>query len=89
MTRQCRSCFAPILWGRTGLTFIPLDADPDPRGNVVPTGARHPSGAPIVDVLGPLELQLLDDDAVRYMPHHATCQDAAAWKSKGNRKARR
>jgi hypothetical protein len=70
----CRACGAPIRWERTEARgkAIPLDRDPVDAGNaiLIRHGARD-----VVRVLGPLELELLEADVVRYMPHHATCPD--------------
>lgn len=63
----CRACPAEIRWARTtnGKT-IPLDAEPDPAGNVrLVDDVAH--------VIGPDPTLDPDDDGVRYMPHHATC----------------
>lgn len=73
MTR-CRSCGASIEFARTPADrLIPLDAIPDPDGNVViRDGLAH--------VLGPMELLMLGAGEALRMPHHATCPDAADWK---------
>lgn len=75
---SCRSCGAEITWARTPANkAMPLDAEPNPAGNVM----LADGGA---QVLGPLELSGLTDaerEELR-MPHHATCPDGAAWKSK-------
>jgi len=69
----CRSCGASIRWARTTNDRpIPLDAEPDPAGNVLLLGET-------AHVLGkgatvPLELAG-DDDGTRWMPHHATCEN--------------
>jgi hypothetical protein len=61
-----------------GAKVIPLDWAPNPAGNVV-----------LVDQLwGDLRARLLGRGAPRppdvamFMPHHATCPAAAAWKRK-------
>lgn len=61
---------------------IPLDAEPNPDGNVI----IHEG---VAIVLGPLELYQaqmatqvagIDEPNELYMPHHATCPDGAEWR---------
>lgn len=62
---RCRSCGAPIRWARTAANgaLIPLDAEPNPAGNVeLVDGRAVVHGQP--PLLTPPEL---------WMPHHATC----------------
>jgi hypothetical protein len=69
----CRGCMAPIVWaGTVNGKAMPVDVDPRPDGNVRLT---EPDGLLRAEVLGPLELMLLDDGerAALRMPHHATC----------------
>lgn len=88
----CGRCGARIVWARTmagpngpGGKMMPLDAEPDPRGNV----AVHPS------VTGQLQARVLaHDDALdelaeeRAMPHFATCgRDHAPTPVAGDREA--
>lgn len=63
---QCRACGAPIRWVRTTRgKSMPLDAEPDPTGNVtIEGGVAVVHGQP--PITGPV-----------YMPHHATCPN---WK---------
>ncbi|HAM56177.1 MAG TPA: hypothetical protein DCQ64_12545 [Candidatus Rokubacteria bacterium] len=66
---KCKGCGAPILWATTrNGKPIPLDRDPDPKGNIV--------------LAGPLARLFTADDAgaTRYMPHHATCPKAKQFK---------
>lgn len=68
----CRSCDAPIRFVRTVKgALMPLNADPDPDGNVTVNDD-------IATVHAPGQLGL--DDEQRWMPHHATCPQAADWK---------
>lgn len=71
MTRsECRTCRAVIVWAVTvNGKPIPLDAEPEPGGNVRVT--ERESAAPLAEVLGPLERTL--EVGPLYMPHHATC----------------
>lgn len=76
MTR-CSVCRAPIIWARTlasengpGGKAMPLNAEPDPAGNVA-VRALSPTSR-VCRVLGKDE----DHDhraEQRYMPHFATC----------------
>lgn len=62
----CRGCGAPIRWVRTihgGL--MPLDAEPDPDGNVE-----------LVDHFAVVHSQPTLFGGDRWMPRHATCPDA-------------
>lgn len=75
----CRGegCGARIRWARTCTgKSQPLDADPNPSGNVVFTEGYDPTGVPIVETLGPLDFA---DTRERFMPHHATCPDAGSF----------
>jgi hypothetical protein len=68
----CRSCGAPIIWAITDRgKRLPLDAMPNPAGNVRLTGGNA--------------IVLKKDDVYdgpRYMPHFATCKDADKWRKK-------
>ena len=73
MTDRCRSCQAPVKWVTTEAgRAMPLDAEPDPGGNVeIVAGnqARVHRQTPMVG--GPF-----------YMPHHATCPQGREWRKK-------
>ncbi len=59
----CRVCPAEIIWARTvNGKLIPLDAEPNPDGNVMLI-----NGVANVYAQPPLGLGEI------YMPHHATC----------------
>ena len=68
----CRSCDAPIRWVRTVRgNLMPLDAAPDPAGNVeIIDGVAHVHGQP---PLGTPEL---------WTCHFYTCPDAQTWKKR-------
>ena len=68
----CRSCHAPIIWALTGSAkSIPLDAQPNPAGNVeLADGIAKAWGTSHV----------WPEGTQRYMPHHATCPDGEEWK---------
>lgn len=73
-TVPCRACDAPMTWATTSSgKSMPLNAEPDPAGNVeVRVGELglavlevHPPGQPPLASVG-----------VMYMPHWATCPNA-------------
>lgn len=70
-------CGARIRWAVTRLgNRQPLDADPNPSGNIVFTGDL--AGAdPVVETLGPLDAA---DTRERYFPHHGSCPDVGNFK---------
>ena len=75
----CRSCGAVIQWAKTARNVIPLDAEPSEKGNIlIHGGLAHVMSR--ADVLAALDR---NEDAVFYLPHFATCPNAAA-----HRKAR-
>jgi hypothetical protein len=76
LVSACRSCRAPIRWERTKSgKAIPLDVEPNDGGNVVLVDG-------VAQVLGPIDVALLAADAVRYMPHHATCASVDEWRNR-------
>ena len=76
----CRSCHAPIRWGKTDNgKAIPLDAEPATEGNVILTtaGAAHVlAGANLEAARHPTA----GERPELYMPHHATCPHARGWR---------
>ena len=71
----CKSCRASILWATSARgTPMPVDVRPDERGNLTLAVAGKDLHARVEP----------DAPAPRYMPHHATCPDAAR-----HRKAKR
>lgn len=65
MASHCRACGAEMIWAKTTRgRALPLDAKPDPKGNVT----LDESG--LATVYG---AALPPDNATIYMPHHATC----------------
>lgn len=68
-TGQCRWCGAKIIWAKTpGGKNMPLDAEPNPRGNLL----LDESG-----FVGPALKSENPPADRRYMSHFATCPDAA------------
>lgn len=72
----CRGCNADIIWAVTaGNKSIPLDAVPNPEGNVALTGniidGAGGRRGPECRVIGPPGM--FEDGVIRFMPHHATC----------------
>lgn len=63
---RCRSCGAEIRWARTSAgKRMPLDAEPNPNGNVELT-----NGVAVVHAQPPAFV-----DGEIFMPHFATCPD--------------
>jgi hypothetical protein len=86
---DCSACHAPILWAVTQKsgTPQPLDYEPNPEGNIVlvpgETVTLRGAVAPMCRVVTKLDREtgLFDTDAPAiYMPHHATCPDAARFR---------
>lgn len=74
---RCRSCRAPIRWAwtRNGKA-MPVDAEPNPAGNVQLVGdVDHDPTAVVYKKTPALTNRPL------YMPHHATCLDAQDWRN--------
>lgn len=71
---NCRTCGAAMLWALTkNGKRIPLDAEPNPAGNV--ELSRVGEGVPFATVhKGPPGMF---DDWEAWMPHHATCPNWA------------
>jgi hypothetical protein len=62
---QCKACGAPMIWARTGSgKAMPLDAQPNPAGNVELIGDS-------AKVWG--TSHVWPPEQPRFMPHHATC----------------
>jgi hypothetical protein len=73
----CRSCGAPILWVLTTHgKRMPLDAEPDPAGNVSLDQHRVAT----VHTGGSLAFLAVVNE--RWMPHHATCPQADQWRKR-------
>lgn len=56
-----------------GVPWKASPAGPNPVRSIDLTKCTRSFARP--DVLGPLDVLLLDPDTVRYMPHHATCTE--------------
>ena len=68
MATPCRSCGAPMIWGRTERgKNIPLDAQPHPKGNIAFVDPFAIDG--LVVFSGPA----LHDGRPLYVSHYATC----------------
>lgn len=69
---DCRSCGAPIIWAKTKSgKRIPLNADPDPAGNVMLEDG-------IAVVLG--KGAAPGPTVRRYTSHFANCGQAGLWR---------
>lgn len=74
-------CDAVIFWAVTrNHKAMPINADPVPDGNAVITTSADGRRVE-VEVLTPIEAMLREGD--KYMPHHATCPDAAYYRRRG------
>lgn len=76
----CRSCGAPIVWCVSASTGkrMPVDAIPDPNGNIVLDRA---GAEPVVTVRPEAGLQLLDPpDLELHLSHFVTCPDSKDWR---------
>jgi hypothetical protein len=71
---SCRACGAPIRWAitRNGKR-IPLDAAPNPAGNV----SLHEAGSGMAFATVHAGPPGMLDDWEAWMPHHATCPNWA------------
>ncbi len=73
---RCKSCGASIWWARTERgKSIPLDALPDPAGNI--TLELQPRGERVAVVHGPLALAMLPEGVKRWKTHFVGCKSAA------------
>lgn len=76
---RCRSCDAEIIWAATPAgKSMPLNAKPDPFGNVEVSGD---TARPVATVLAGLFLEdARSTGRELYMPHHATCPQGRDWR---------
>ncbi len=79
-SNSCRSCGADIVWAITkGGKRMPVDAEPNPAGNVELTVGRSDS-IPWATVHSQPP-GMFDDWVDRaHMPHFATCPDGESWR---------
>lgn len=79
---KCKSCGAAIRWAVTAKGKPqPLDFKPDPKGNTVIVAVTTVrDGHNVVEDRAQPFNPLLDVGLAVFMPHHATCKDAKAWK---------
>jgi hypothetical protein len=76
---RCKSCDAPIRWGRTAAgNNIPVDFEPSEAGNVT---LDYTSTPPTATVHGKDYPGSLFAQWPRFMPHHATCPQADEWRT--------
>lgn len=78
---SCRSCAAPIRWAKTlGGKAIPLNAQPDPAGNITLKETGDPK-APLARVLAGADLfDARTAGTELWMSHYATCPDSQKWR---------
>lgn len=81
---ECEHCYEPLIWPRTGAgKLIPLNADPDPNGNIVRLGK-------VVGVLGKPQAAAARRGGTELWMHHVvTCPFADRWHEKRAPKAGR
>lgn len=81
---RCRSCDAPIVWGKVRgkdgkMKAIPLDADVNgelilfDNGNLAPSGVVEKGGQPVVRYVTPTRA---------YRTHFVSCPQSASWRRK-------
>lgn len=82
---RCRSCDAPIWWTLSEKTRkrMPLDAEPQPHGNVI---IETRAGVPLAVTLRKSDPRREVDTIPKYVSHHATCPHGHAWKRTPSRK---
>lgn len=84
---RCSSCQAEITWTVTTRGRpMPVNAEPDPRGNVV-LHEEHGVLFGSVKAKGCVAYLQAQAAGKLYMPHHATCPQGPAWKRRAIRKA--
>ena len=73
---RCRSCLAEIIWTISAAgKRQPIDRDPVAGGSIRIVWNPLPNSR----VEPEIGLFDVDDDALRYTPHHQTCPHAAEW----------
>lgn len=86
----CDECGKPLIWAYTAKTVMPVDAAPDPNGNVL-LDAVHPDpkGRPYAGVLGPQAAAGARDNGQDLRTHHRlTCTHPERWTRKTRKAAR-
>lgn len=78
---HCRSCAAPIRWAKTlNGKAIPLNAEPDPAGNIALKDTGDPN-APLARVLAGADLfDARTAGTELWLSHYATCPDGQKWR---------
>lgn len=81
-TQKCRSCGRAVIWAVTAKgKRIPLDAEPNVRGNIIVKETQAiVNGHAETQLAAEQVAPLFDAKQSRYMPHHATCPDAKKWR---------
>lgn len=81
---KCKSCGAAILWviSIKG-TSQPLDFEPNEKGNLVVDAKRIVrDGHVVIEDHARRYDELFDFGCDVFMPHHATCPQAAKWRKR-------
>lgn len=78
---RCRSCQAEVIWVQTGSKRMPVNAEPNPKGNVV---VHSPDQVTVYrDSAAALEAGA--DRSKLYVSHFVTCDRPAEWRGKRGR----
>jgi hypothetical protein len=75
---RCRSCQAEVLWVQARFGRMPLDAEPNPLGNVV----VHSPDQVVVYRDSTAALEAGVDPTKLHMSHFATCDVPAEWRGR-------
>ena len=81
----CRTCGAGIWWAYTpNGKPIPIDATPDPGGNIIEVaGTPSDGGFRQVVVLGPDDARRrIEGGSTLYVSHFVTCRQADEWRKR-------
>lgn len=87
---RCSKCQAHIKWCATvNRKMQPIDAEPNEAGNLrlIDEYVQTERGVLQRVLVAKADAPALDDDGIRYMPHHATCKFAGEF-PKGKRATR-
>ena len=85
MMATCRTCGAAIWWAYTpNGKPIPIDATPDPDGNIIEVaGTASDGGFRQVVVYGPDDARRrIEEGSIMYVSHFATCRQADDWRKR-------
>jgi hypothetical protein len=77
----CRSCHASLRWVRSAASHnsLPLNADPDPRGNIV-VDYSAAEECELATVLKKGDPRRDDPKVTKYLNHFVTCPQSKQWR---------